>query len=338
MRKKNESIEGMSTIENEANEIKKLLDNEDENIFEIPTWFLSTGNYSLNYIISGDLFGGYCSGLVNELFGDPSTGKTLLLMVAVANMQKMGGLVVVSDVERRWDWPFAKTHGVDVDRVIKVYPETVEEWSVQTDKILDRLLEKNPTPKVLFILDSVAAISTLWEMENVGTKEDQGKKAKRIKAAMRVIPKKLSRAGGILLTSNHLIADPRITYGSNQITPGGKGISFQASVRIEMHKPSYIVIEGKNRPIGATLKMVAKKTSTCPPLGETTIDTLWSKGINPYSGLLDMAVDLGIVKQGGGWYEYNEKKFRGNQIAEIAKETDLLENPTWKKPYFLSEE
>ena len=331
MRKKSEERVSSSTVDG----IKKLLQS-DENIFEMPSWYLSTGNYSLNYIISGDLNGGYCSGLVNELFGDPSTGKTLLLMVAVANMQKMGGITVVSDVERRWDWEFAKSCGVDLDQVIKRSPETVEEWTIETDKILDMLLQHDPPHKALFVMDSVASISTLWEMENVGTKEDQGKKAKRIKAAMRVIPKKLSRAGAILLTSNHLIADPRIRYGSNQVTPGGKGISFQASVRVEMYQPTPIILEGKNRPIGAILKMKAAKTSTCPPLGETEINVLWSKGINPYSGLLDMAVDLGIVKSAGGWYEYQDKKYRANQIADMVA-NGLMDDPTWKKPYFLED-
>ena len=318
-------------------DLKRILQSED-NIFNLPSWHLDTGNYGLNYIISGDLNGGYTSGLVSELFGDPSTGKTLLMMVAVANIQKMGGIAIVNDVERRWDWDFAKLHGVNVDDVIKSYPETIEEFTVHTDKLLDEILKSEPIPKVLFVLDSVASISTIWEMESQGTKEDQGKKAKRIKAAMRVIPKKLSRAGAILLTSNHLIADPRITYGSNQITPGGKGISFQASVRIEMRKPVMIVIEGKNRPIGATLKMKAVKTSVCPPFGIVEIDVLWNRGINRYSGLLDIAVDLEIIEAKGAWYSYNDKNYRSNQITEIVKETDILNDPKWAHPYFLSME
>lgn len=317
--------------------LKQILQSED-NIFDLPSWYLDTGNYGLNYIISGDLNGGYTSGLVSELFGDPSTGKTLLMMVACANIQKMGGIAVVNDVERRWDWKFAKFHGVNVDDVIKAYPETIEEFTIHTDKLLDEILKSKPIPKVLFILDSVASISTIWEMESQGTKEDQGKKAKRIKASMRVLPKKLSRAGSILLTSNHLIADPRITYGSNQITPGGKGISFQASVRIEMRKPTLIQIEGKDRPIGATLRMKAAKTSVCPPFGEVEIDVLWSKGVNRCGGLLDIAVDLGIIEAKGAWYSYNEKNYRSNQIAEIIKETDILNDPKWKENYFTTGE
>lgn len=323
-----------SVVEN----LKEILDSED-NIFDIPQWFLDTGNYGLNYIISGRLDGGYRSGLVTELFGDPSTGKTLLMMVAVANIQKLGGIAIVNDVERRWDWEFAHQHGVDVESVIKAYPETVEEFNTHTDKILEYILDEyDQPPKMLYILDSAAALSTEWEMETKGNKEDQGKRAKALKASMRTLPKKLARAGGILIVSNHLIADKNIKYGSNQVTPGGKGITFQASIRLEGKKPTMLMLEGKQRPIGATLHMKCMKTSVCPPFGEVNIDVLWTKGVSKYSGLLEIATDLGIVKQGGGWYEYADKKWRGSQIAKIVAETDFMQNEKWNTPYFLEEQ
>jgi recombination protein RecA len=303
-------------------------------------YFIDTGNLGLNYIISGNLCGGYSSGLVTELFGDPSTGKTLLMMVAAAKMQEAGGLVIVADVERRWDWGFAKVHKVDQSKVLVHSPETVEQWSIETDEILNSIIKQDPVPKSLFILDSIASLSTYWEMEAIGVKEDQGKKAKRLKAAMRVIPKKLSKAGAILLASNHIIENPQIQYGPKGYAPGGKGFPFQSSIRLELFKPIQITPEGKNRPIGATLRLKCAKNSICPPFGEVSMNVTWSGGLQRYSGLVDMMVDLDILQASlSGWYSYNGgRKFRAGEIEKFVTEEDpaILEDAKWKLPYFLS--
>lgn len=299
-------------------------------------YYLDSGNFGLNYIISGMLDGGYSSGLVTELFGDPSTGKTLLMMVAAAKMQQLGGIVIVADVERRWDWKFAEIHGVDSTKVLKHSPETVEQWSIETDEILDKLLEQNPIPKSLFILDSIASLSTYWEMEAIGVKEDQGKKAKRLKAAMRVVPKKLSKANSILLASNHIIENPQIQYGPKGYAPGGKGFPFQSSIRLELLKPLHITPEGKNRPIGVTFRLKCAKSSICPPFGETEMNVMWAKGLQRYSGLIEIMADLGIIIQTGGWWDWNGKKFRAGDIEQFCNENpQILEDNRFKKPYFL---
>lgn len=300
-----------------------------------PVWFLNSGNLGLNYILSGRLDGGWPSGTA-EVFGQPSTGKTLLLIKAVAEMQKVGGLTIVNDVEHAWDWEFARHHRVNPDKVLKDYPETIEDFTIRTLKILDQILEQDPIPRLLIVLDSIAAISTNWEMESQGTKEDQGKKAKRIKAAMRVLPKKIAKAGAILLISNHLIANPKITYGSPYETPGGKGVFFQANVRVELSKTLPISIEGKQMPRGVTLRLTCTKNRFRPPFGETEMDMLWSTGVSQYSGLLNMMLDLGIVQQGGGWYNYKDKKFRASDLDEfITQNPEILNDEKWERPYFL---
>ena len=258
-------------------------------------------------------------------------------MVAAAKMQQAKGVVVVADIERRWDWEFAKVHGVDPATVLRHSPETVEDWSIETDEILDKLLEQDPVPKSLFILDSIASLSTYWEMEAVGVKEDQGKKAKRLKAAMRVIPKKLSKANAILIASNHIIESPQIKFGPKGYAPGGKGVPFQASIRLELFKPVSITPEGKNRPIGATLRLKCAKNSICPPFGEIDMNVTWARGLDRYSGLVEMMVDLDIIKQVGGWFEYNDKKFRAKDLETFCIEnSEILEDEKWKYPYFLS--
>ena len=307
-----------------------------EEISDANRYYLDSGNLGLNFIISGSLSGGYSSGLVTELHGDPSTGKTLLMMVAAAKMQQREGVVVVADVEHRWDWEFSKVHGVNPTKVLKHSPETVEQWSIETDEILDTLLKQAPIPQSLFILDSIAALSTYWEMEAIGVKEDQGKKAKRLKAAMRVIPKKLAKANAILIASNHIIENPQIQYGPKSYAPGGKGFPFQASIRLELLKPIQITPEGKNRPTGATLRLKCTKSSVCPPFGEVDMAIFWARGLDRYSGLLEIMTDLEIVKHAGGWWDWNDKKFRTADFKDFCDQNpEILEDSRWIKPYFL---
>lgn len=319
--------------------LSKYFQGDDDDTTANERYTVDTGNLGLNYIISGSLRGGYSSGLVTELFGDPSTGKTLLMMVAAANIQKEGGIVVVADVERRWDWDFAKVHGVNPGAVLKHSPETVEQWSIETDEILDEIMGKEPDKKILFILDSIGSLSTYWEMENVGVKEDQGKKAKRLKAAMRVIPKKLSKANAILLASNHVIENPQQQYGPKGYAPGGKGFPFQSSIRLELIRPLPITPEGKSRPIGATLRIKCAKNSICPPFGEVDVNITWSGGMQRFSGLVDMMLDLDIIHQPSqGWYQYKDgRKFRAGEVEKVITEyPEILEDPLWKKNYFTS--
>lgn len=316
---------------------KYLQGEEDEEAHD--GYFLDSGSLGLNYIISGSLNGGYSSGLVTELFGDPSTGKTLLMMVAASNMQELGGMVIVADVERRWDWNFAKRHGVDRSKVLIHSPETVEDWSIQTDEILDSLMKQDPVPKCIFILDSIGSLSTYWEMEAIGVKEDQGKKAKRLKAAMRVIPKKLSKANAILIASNHVIASPQQQYGPKDYAPGGKGFPFQSSIRLELLRPLPITPEGKDRPIGATLRLKCAKSSICPPFGEVDMNVTWAGGLQRYSGMVDMMLDLDIIHQPSqGWYQYKDyRKFRAGEVSAIIQEyPEILDDSKWTKNYFTS--
>lgn len=331
MRKKNESEE--DSIIKSFQEILSA----DKNVFGETPWYLHSGNYALDWIVSGRVKdGGWPVGKCIEIFGPPSTGKSLLILRAGAEMQKRGGTFIMADTENRWNGEFARLHGVDLDKTLVWHPQTVEEFGINVHKILQDDNAKN----ILFACDSLAALSVLKEVDDMdegSIKADQGRKAQKIKAIMRVLPSGIQKKECILIVANHIIDNPQIMFASTKLTPGGRGVPFASTVRAELLSNAYIKIEGKDRPVGTTLKIKIAKNSETVPLGETNVDVLWSKGINPFSGLLDIAVDLGIIQQGGGWYQYGDKKFRANQIAEIAKETDLLENPTWKKPYFLEE-
>ncbi len=304
-------------------------------------WFLHTGSLALDYAISLkiDGTGGYPGGCITELFGEPSTGKRLLLAVAAAKAQQADVLPIIADAEGRWDDEFAATHGVDVTKRRLFVPSTVEEFAVGSHKQL-KWCKANDI-KVLLILDSLAILSTLKETDDMDEGEmkmDQGRKAQRIRQAIRVLKSEIAETGSIMLVANHVIANPGSYVGKT--TPGGGGVPFQASVRIELLKAQPIELQGKNIPIGVTLHAKIAKNSIAPPFGECTVDTRWASGVDKYSGLIPIMEDLGILVRNGAWYTYGEGlKFQSSGLAKFIEEhPEILQDVRWTKPYFLGGE
>jgi len=302
-----------------------------------PMWFLPTGNLALDYIISGkvDGTGGYPVG-TSELFGEPSSGKSLLLAKAVAEMQTLGHLTILADAEMRWDDDFAALHGVDSTKLKKFYPETVEDFAVETSNMLDKLEELDK--KALIVLDSMAILSTEKEMEDIeggDIKADQGRKAQKIKAAFRTIRGKIRKTGSILLVTNHVIANPG-SYVPTKMTPGGGGVPFQANVRIELGKPTPLTMKDRDRPIGVELHAKITKNSIAPPFGECSMQLYWASGVSKYSGLLDVALDLGIIERRGAWNYYKDISFQTANFKDIiTAHPEILTDERWAHPYWM---
>jgi len=334
-RRKNKELITENNLDSLVDKFKRVFREEDLNV--PPAWFLPTGNLAFDYIISGrvDGAGGYPSG-VTEIFGDPSSGKSVLLAKAIAEAQKLGIPTILADAEGRWDGDFAKLHGVDKDKMLPpFYPETVEEWAIKSSELLDVLGESQ---RLLLILDSLGILSTIKEIEDVeggDIKADQGRKAQKIKAAMRVLRYKVRKTGSVLLVSNHVIANPG-SYSHKKLTPGGGGVPFQSNVRVELSEPTILSIPGKDRPIGVELHIRVAKNSIAPPFGEASLNLFWNRGISKYSGLLKLALDLGILTKSGAWNYYGEIAFQSGDFEKVLEEhPEILQHESWKKPYWL---
>lgn len=287
----------------------------------------------MDYVVSGliDGTGGYPNGVV-EIHGDPATGKSLLFAKALATSQKMGLPTILADAEGRWDYDFSALQGVDAEllRNNTFYPETVEEFAVKSMEILSKL------GKVVIILDSVAILSTVQERDDVESgelKSDMGKKAAKIKMAMRVLSTEIRKTGSLFLISNHVIAQQNIY--NPKTTPGGGGVPFQANIRLELTKPTQLKLAGKEHPIGVQLHIECTKNSVVAPFASCDLDLYFATGIDRHNGLVNLAKDLGIVKQAGGYYYYGDQSFRAADIGEICLKTDLLKHPNWSKPYWM---
>jgi RecA/RadA recombinase len=304
----------------------------------IKTW-VDTGNYALNRIISGDYLRGYPCGKIVELFGDPACGKSFFIYKAIANFQKQFGkdaACILDDTEDAFMTDVGNKLGVDSDRLLRLSSETVEEHfnkmflGTEVKKgddedeggrkkkqpgMLPFILGENPDAKILLALDSVAALSTVHEKDK-GFEKDDMTKAKKLKAGLRMNWPFISNNDVLYMIANH-VYDVITAYIPTKATPGGKGIPFMSSVRIEMtmkqkHKNAAGVITGVDS------DLFIRKNKVAPPFRRTTIKIDFMTGIAQMDGVADLLVEDGILhKKSGGWlYLDKEKKIRESELTE----------------------
>lgn len=312
-----------------------------------PKNWISTGNYALNKIISGDFHKGLPFGKVVEVFGEPSTGKSLMLSHLMATIQKMGGIAILDDTENAYNPFFGQVVGVNNDDLIRISSKTVEEHIEKmfigfTDKegkarksILQMLLKDDPELPIFVGLDSLANLSTRHERDTAFETNDMSK-AKLIKKGYRLSAEFLERHNVLYVVANHVYTKIGVLYGNPKATPGGSGTPFQSSVRLDLNYGSKIkddVEEGedakKGRLIGTQVHVTVAKNRLFPPFGKATLEIMFDRGIDPDSGLLDVLVEYNIVqKTGKGIYGFNGKTFRTNEFESFLDQNreDLLKS------------
>jgi recombination protein RecA len=297
---------------------------------EVSNW-IDTGSYSINKIISGDFMRGYPCGRIVEFFGDPSTGKSLLIYVAMANFQKQfkeHAYVILDDSEDVFTEHIANIVGIDVKRMILLGSETVEdhferlflggkvgeEDKRKKDGLVPYILASDPEAKILIALDSVAMLSTRHEQDVAFDKDDMTK-AKKLRAGIRMVNKRFISEFNILyLIANHVIANIG-GYGNPKSTPGGKAIPFMSSVRLELSMKEKIK-DKSEKVIGVTSKVEVKKNKVAAPFQKACVDIMFDKGLDAMSGVADMMVEEGLLREKQGWFEDADGiKFRRNELT-----------------------
>ena len=305
--------------------------------------WVDTGSLALNKAISGSYQKGLPFGRVVDVFGDPSTGKSLLIYHILANVQKMGGVAILDDSEDAYIKEFGEAIGINNDELILLSSLTVEEhfekvflgWKNSKGKkkqsLVDLIVENEPECPIVVALDSVALLSTRHEQEVKFEKPDMIK-AKQIRAGMRMVTSHLQSHNILHLISNHLIAKIGILFGKPKTTPGGSGIPFQASVRIELSLGKKIKDkDNEEKKIGIKANVYIAKNKISAPFKETTIDIYFDRGVDCYSGIQDLMVSDGVlVAEEGNKFIYTppdgkKEVIRGFKFNEwVQAHTDLL--------------
>jgi len=276
---------------------------------------IPTGSMTLDMALG---IGGVPRGRIVEIYGPESSGKTTVALSIIAQAQKQGGEVAFIDVEHALDPVYAKALGVNTNDLLVSQPDSGE----QALEIAEALIRSGAIDVI--VLDSIAAMTTRAEIDGEMGDLHVGQLARLMSQAMRKLTAAISKSNCVAIFINQIREKIGVMYGNPETTPGGRALKFYASVRIEVRKGE--TIKSGNTIIGASTKCKIVKNKVAPPFKECVFDLMYGTGISRTGEVLDLAVELDIIKKGGSWFSYNDQKLgqgRDN-VKEILKNDEAL--------------
>lgn len=292
--------------------------------------WMRTGIHAFD-LMCGD---GIPLGRIMEIYGDESTGKSLLAWTIAKAWQEQGGLVVVFDTEATAPKRFMERVGVNMESLIYRKPETIEELEKEFFIIHSSLLKAEPDLKILYIHDSVAATTSAneWEWDkkqkmNVPKETaEMGSRARAMSRLTRHISITLSKSNSTYIAVNQVRDKIGVMFGEKTTTPGGRGLKFHASIRVQLNRGGRIDQLG-SKPIGVICNAFIKKNKCAEPFRKSPLRIIWKTGFEATGGLAEFLETQGrITALGAGKYKYRNLRFRARNIHRIInKRKELIE-------------
>lgn len=268
---------------------------------------ISTGSLLIDDVLG---VGGYPKGRIVEIYGPESSGKTTLALHAIAECQKQGGRAAFVDAEHAIDPLYAKNLGVNIDELILSQPDSGE----QALEIVEMLAASHAID--LIIVDSVAALVPQAELDGVMSDNQVGLQARLMSKAMRKLAGVLNKSSCAIIFINQIREKVGVIYGNPETTSGGRALKFYSSIRIDIRRSE--AIKSGSDIIGNTCTVKIVKNKVAPPFKSCKIDIIYGKGISKEGEILDLSVQLGLIKKSGSWYEYKGDKIgQGRESAKI---------------------
>ncbi len=277
---------------------------------------IPTGALALDLALG---IGGLPRGRIVEIFGPESSGKSTLATHVVAEAQRNGGVCAYIDAEHAMDPVYAAAIGVNVDELLISQPDTGE----QALEIADMLIRSGALD--VLVIDSVAALVPRAEIEGEMGDSHMGLQARLMSQALRKLTGNLNKSRTIAIFINQLREKIGIVFGNPETTPGGRALKFYSSVRLDIRRVESI----KDGPevVGNRVRVKVVKNKTAAPFRQAEFDVMYGRGISREGSLLDVGVDLGIIKKSGAWFTYEGEQLgqgRENVKNFLSENVDLM--------------
>jgi recombination protein RecA len=274
---------------------------------------IPTGSIALDLALG---VGGIPRGRVTEIYGPESSGKTTLSLHIIANAQRRGGLCAIVDAEHALDPAYAQRCGVNTGDLLISQPDTGE----QALEIVEMLVRSGAVDVV--VVDSVAALVPRAEIEGEMGDAHVGLQARLMSQALRKLTGAISNSQTAVVFTNQLREKVGVMFGNPETQPGGRALKFYASIRLDIRRIDSIKVGTEVTGSRARVKVVKNKVA--PPFRLAEFDIMFNEGISREGGLIDIGLEMGIVKKTGTWFQAGE--IRLGQGRENAREF-LRQNP-----------
>ena len=307
--------------------------------FNDPTDWVSTGNHALNYLISGDFNKGIPLGKVTVFAGESGAGKSYICAGnIIKHAQQQGIFVVLVDSENALDHAWLEALGVDTSdsKLLKLSMAMIDDVAktISTFMADYKTLADGDRPKVLFVIDSLGMLLTptdVNQFEAGDMKGDMGRKPKALTSLVRNCVNMFGSYNVGLVCTNHTYASQDMFDPDDKIS-GGQGFIYASSIVVAMKKLKLKEDEDGNKisdVMGIRAACKVMKTRYAKPFEGVQIKIPYETGMNPYSGLTDLAEKKGMLKKEGNSLVFVTST--GEIIKQFRKKWESNENGSLDK-------